>query len=49
MEKEGCIFACDETGSDLSRVVDSKKNRCLSRDKSSYLCHSATTLKFSVV
>lgn len=33
MEKEGCVSACDETGSDLSRVADSKKNRCLSRDK----------------
>lgn len=49
MEKEGCIFVCDEIGSDFFRVVDFKKNRCFFRDKSSYLCYLVIILKFSVV
>lgn len=42
--KEGCISRCHETRSNLPRVADSKKNRCLSRRKSDYLDHTATTL-----
>ena len=42
--KEGFISGCDETASNLPRVADSKRNRYLSRSKSSNLAHAATTL-----
>ena len=42
--KEGFISGCDETESNLPRVADSKRNRCLSRSKSGNLDHAVTTL-----
>lgn len=42
--KVDIISGCDETGSTLPRVADSKRNRCHSRSKSDNLDYTATTL-----